>query len=113
MGCVEQSYFGYILATHDFQDISISSPSAGVVRVTGTYVEGSPSTGVLVIVSGESRSDTRYHMSSRDSHAVTIPGLAGGEYTVSVFVVEENGLPFERTAIIPQHLSVQTSMKAY
>ena len=103
----------YDSGTHDFQDISISSPSAGVVRVTGRFVEGSPATGVLVIVSGDS--GVTYHMSSRrgsGNHAVTIPGLAGGDYTVSVFVVEENGLPFERAAIVPEHLSVVTSENA-
>ena len=96
--------------THDLQGISISSPSAGVMSVIGRFVDHSPSTGILVIVSGDS--DTRYHMSSRcgsGSHEVTVSGLAGGEYTVSVFVVEENGLPFERAAIIPEHLSVENS----
>ena len=96
--------------THDLQDISISSPSAGVVRVTGRFVEGSPATGVLVIVSGDS--GIHYHNSSKSgsgSHEVTIPGLAGGDYAVSVFVVEENGLPSERAAIIPEHLSVEQS----
>ena len=80
------------------------------MRVSGRFVEGSPSTGVLVIASGDS--GVHYHISTRDggvSHAVTIPGLAGGEYTVSVFVVEENGLPFERAAMLPDHLSIETS----
>ena len=83
------------------------------MSVTGRFVERSQSTGVLVIVSGDS--GVTYHMSSRDSsdsHGVTIPGLAGGEYIVSVFVVKENGLPFERAAIIPEHQSVETSKRS-
>ena len=77
------------------------------MRVTGRFVEGSPATGVLVIVSGDS--GVIYYIGSRNDSEVTIPGLAGGEYTVSVFVVEENGLPFERAAIIPEHLLLETS----
>ena len=38
---------------------------------------------------------------------VSVPGLAGGEYGISVFVVEENGLPFERVATSPKLVAVE------
>ena len=40
---------------------------------------------------------------------VSVPGLASGEYGISVFVVEENGLPFERVATSPKLVTVETS----
>ena len=95
--------------THDFWNISIS-PFSGAVRVTGRYIEGSPATGVLVIVSGDS--DSYYHIATRDGSDIqeaTVTGIAGGEYSVSVFVVEENGLPFERAANLPSPLSMEES----
>ena len=103
---------GCYTGTHDFRDISIS-PFTGAVRVTGRFTEGSPATGVLVIVSGDS--DSYYHIATRDGSDIqeaTITGIAGGEYSVSVFVVEENGLPFERAATVPSHLSMEGSKQS-
>ena len=37
-----------------------------------------------------------------------IEDLAGGDYGVSVFVIEENGLPFERVVTRPKVVSVST-----
>ena len=65
-----------------------------------------------MIVSGDS--DSYYHIATRDGSDIqeaTITGIAGGEYSVSVFVVEENGLPFERAATVPSPLSVEESKR--
>ena len=97
--------------THDFRDISSSSLHPGEVRVTGSFTDDSTATGVLVIVIGDS--EVIYHKASRDGtdkiKETLITGLAGGEYSISVFVVEENGLPFERVATSPKLVAVETS----
>ena len=39
-----------LTGTHDLQNISVSSPLPGTVRVSGNFLQGSAATGVLVIV---------------------------------------------------------------
>ena len=79
--------------------------------MTGSFTDDSTATGVLVIVIGDS--EVIYHKASRDGtdkiKETLITGLAGGEYSISVFVVEENGLPFERVATSPKLVIVETS----
>ena len=76
--------------------------------MTGSFTDDSTATGVLVIVIGDS--EVIYHKASRDGtdkiKETLITGLAGGEYSISVFVVEENGLPFERVATSPKLVAV-------
>ena len=40
---------------------------------------------------------------------INVTDLLGGNYSISVFVVEENGLPFERVATSPKLVTVETS----
>ena len=35
-----------------------------------------------------------------------VSGLERGHYQVSIFVVEEGGLPFNRSAIVPQNITI-------
>ena len=91
---------------HDFQNISVSSPLPGQIRVTGDLIEGSTATGVLIIVYSQSNdSDIHYknseHEGQRTDLEVNIVGLTGNKYGVSVFVLED-GLPFSRAATSPQ-----------
>ena len=76
-----------------------------ILRVTGTLTNNSTATGVFVIVSSDY--EVIYHKATRkDSDKIietVISGLAGGEYSVSVFVVEDNRLPFGRVATLPQN----------
>ena len=101
----------YIYAgTHDIQNISVSSPQPGEVRVTGDFIDGSTATGVLaVIITNES--EIFYHFIERESNVVafdgTIQGVVGGEQNISFFVVEESGLPFNRTASMPKIVTVE------
>lgn len=37
----------------------------------------------------------------------TVAGLSVGQYGVSVFVLDENGLPFNRSASVPKRILVQ------
>ena len=108
--------------THDIQNISVSSPLPGQVRVTGDFIEGSTATGVLGIIVNVDHFEIRYHnviMVPKVNVTVTvlgmhvegvISGLAGGQYRISLFVVEENGLPFNRVATRPSRvISVEHS----
>ena len=103
--------FSYIVGTHDIQNISVTSPQPGEFRVTGDFIDGSTATGVLLIAIGDS--EVIYRKASRDGtdkiKETFITGLAGGEYSISVFVVEENGRPFERVATSPKVVAVETS----
>ena len=92
-----------------FQNIKTSSLNPGEVRVTGTFTNDPTATGVLVIVTSDS--EVIYHKVTREGSdeiiETVISGLAGGEYSVSVFVVEDNGLPFGRVATLPQLVAVE------
>ena len=80
--------------------------------MTGSFTGDSTATGVLVIVIGDSK--VIYHNASRDGtdkiKETLITGLAGGVYSISVFVVEENGLPFERVATSPKLVAVERGL---
>ena len=99
--------YAYV-GTHDIQNISVSSPQPGEVRVTGDFIDGSTATGVLVVIITES--EIFYHFVERGSNVEafndTIQGLVGGEHSISFFVVEESGLPFNRTASMPKVFTI-------
>ena len=104
----------YTLCTgsHDIQNISVSSPLTGQVRVTGYFIQGSTATGVLVIVYSQfDDSDIHYQSSERDGQVaenqIIVDQLTNGQYGVSVFVLD-NGLPFSRAAALPQLLQLNT-----
>jgi hypothetical protein len=96
--------------THDIQNIFVSSSSAGEISVTGNFVNGSTATAMLVIVYSDRFSEVYYMSSppsSQEGRVMTnIGGLPFGSYKASVFVVEENGLPFNRSATTPRSVSV-------
>ena len=72
--------------------------------MTGDFIDGSTATGLLIIIySLTNDSDVHYIAGGHNS------GLADSEYSISVFVVEENGLPFERVATSPKLVAVETS----
>ena len=100
--------------THEVQNISVSSPLPGQVRVTGDFVQGSVATGALVIVYSQSDDSDIYYQSSEhdDQHMeITVNELTGGQYGVSVFVLE-NGLPFSRAASLPWMLYINTTQQS-
>ena len=77
--------------------------------MTGEFIQGSSATGVLVtIVNG---TYIEHHLISRDDSGNgidgVISGLHGGQYTVSVFVISKDGLPFERAATKPRRITVK------
>ena len=88
--------------------MSIDSPSPGEIRFSGDFINGSKATGVLAVVLSTSK--VLYHLVQREGSGLhvddIITNVAGGDHVVSVFVVEENGLPFTRTASTPRVVSV-------
>ena len=102
----------YFKGTHDFQSVTVSSPSSGVIRVTGDFTNGSSATSVLIIIySTDNHNNIYYTISSLSTEGQTlvtnISGLPSGPYNVSVFVLEENGLPFNRSASTPRNVLVE------
>ena len=77
--------------------------------MTGDFVDGSSATGVLAIVN--SRMNTYYYLIRSDKLTLqeSLSGVVGGEYFVSVFLVEEDEMPFERAASKPRAVSVANS----
>ena len=94
--------------THDVQHISVSSPHPGSITVTGNLVNNTNATGVLIVVSNSS--DVQYIVDSpADLNVnVTLNVSTGGEYSVSVFALE-NGQPFPRVAALPRCVLVNRS----
>ena len=102
-------YYVYCLGTHDIQNISVTSPHPSEIRVTGNFIDGSTATGVLVvdlIPTATCELCYHYHLIQRNGEVTQVEGritdVVGGEHSISVFVVENNGLPFNRTASTPQ-----------
>ena len=89
----------------------MSSPSPGLIRVTGDFIDSSSATSVLAIIySADSRNNIYYVISPLSTEEETlmtnISGLPSGQYNVSVFVLEENDLPFNRSASTPRSVLV-------
>ena len=88
----------------------MSSPLPGTIRVTGDFIKESVASGVLVAIVNES-DHVKHHMIRRDGNKSEIDrnlsGLASGQYTVSVFIVDENDLPLGRAASRPRYVSVE------
>ena len=95
--------------THDIQNISVSSPQPGEVRVTGDFINRSIATGVLAVIITESQIFYHFVERGRNVEAFndTIQGVVGGEHSISFFVVEESGLPFNWTASMPKVVTVE------
>ena len=78
--------------------------------MTGDFIPGSLAIGILIVVySANNDSDTiKYHFIHRSNirRTITMTNLPSGQYKVSVFVVEGNGLPFKRSATTPRNLSL-------
>ena len=95
-----------LLGTHDIHNISVTSPMPGEIRVTGYLINGSSTIGILIIVYSISE-DTHvyYNFVPHDTEQQGVYDVAmdlqDGQYEVSVYVMEESGLPFKRAAARP------------
>ena len=103
----------HLIGTHDIQNISVTSPHPGEVRVTGELIDGSTATGALIIIySLTNDSDVHYEIITAGPGKtinVSVVGLNGGEYGVSTFALENGGLPFTRVAALPKTVQVTGS----
>ena len=90
------------------QDISIISLSAGTIRITGNFIPDSPAAGIVVAVLNSSI--ISFYLLRREGNQLDNEGIVsnirGGQHMVSVFIVSQTGLPFTRTATIPQNVVV-------
>ena len=94
--------------TYDIQNVSITSPFPGQIRVTFDFINGSTASGVLTIAySLINNSVVLYSLASMHSteqkieDVISDSELPTGLYGVSVFVVNESGFPFPRVAATP------------
>ena len=100
--------------THEIQ-VLVTTDHLGHVVVSGTCIEGSTTIGMLVIVySLISDSDITYLqlnncLSDMQNTTIKFRPSSRNLYTVSVFAVEQNGLPFNRSAIKPKVLSIDAN----
>ena len=86
----------------------------GKIRVVGDFISGSLAIGILVIVYSPNNGTTiQYWFIPRSATSIpmtVVSGLPGGHFTATVFVVEDNGLPFSRSAMAPINISVCEGM---
>ena len=75
--------------------------------MTGDFIPGSLAIGILIVVYSADN-NIKYHFvhCSNIHRTITMTNLPSGQYKVSVFVVEENGLPFNRSATTPRNISL-------
>ena len=94
----------FCLGTHEFQNISVNSTAPGEIVVSGDFTTSSEAIGVLIITySLNNDSDIHYTFVPRPINGQkSVIGLSSDQYNVSVFVIEGNGLPFNRSASRPR-----------
>jgi hypothetical protein len=95
--------------SHDFQNITMSSSRRGEISVTGDFIPDSSAIGILIVAySADSDTNIDYNFIHRSSiHTTTsMSSLPSGQYEVSVFVMEGNGLPFNKSATAPRNVSL-------
>jgi hypothetical protein len=90
------------------QDISITGSFSDTIRITGNFIPDSPAAGVVVAVL--SISEVSFYLLRRERNRLHNEGILsnvrGGQHMVSVFVMDQTGLPFNKAATIPQNVVV-------
>ena len=84
----------------------MSTFSPGGVTVAGDFISGSLAIGILVIVYANDLNIRYDFIPHSEIPKAFVTSLPDGRYEVSVFVVEENGSPFRRSATIPRNVSL-------
>ena len=108
--CLFSCLYASLPGTHAIQNISVSSPLSGQVRVTGDFVQGSTATGVLIIVYTLINDSDIHYISDNTNHSVDVrvSGLSGTEYNISTYTLEDD-LPFSRAVGLPKNVSLNNS----
>ena len=83
----------------------------------GGTIDGSTMIGMLVIIYSVSEdSDVYYNFVPHDTKQqgvyAVVTELPGGQYEVSVYVMEESGLPFQRAAATPKSVLINGNLLA-
>ena len=92
------------IGTHDIQNISVTFPTSGELKITGYIIDRSNVTGMLAILYSK---DSVYYLRVMGNNRIiqaTLTGLSDYNY-ISVFEIEENGLPFHSVATKPISLT--------
>ena len=94
------------IGTHLIQKVLVRSPQSGEIRVTG-LVDDIITTGVLIIVYSLTDDRNVQYVAQNNGQIfdITVVGLAGTEYGVSVFSLED-GMPFSRVVTFPSVLHI-------
>ena len=83
--------------------------------MTGDLIDGSATTGILIITYTLTDDSTihynfvPYEAKQRGDYIVAM-GLPGGQYEVSIYVMEESGFPFKRAAATPRSVWVNGNL---
>ena len=93
------------------QDISIASPSAGTIWISGNFIPDSPAAGIIVAILTTSQTSVSFYRLRREENQLDNEGVlsnisSSGQHMVTVFVVDSIGLPFNRAATRPQNVMV-------
>lgn len=101
-----------LLGTHDFQIVSSNSPESGTIIISGYFINGSMGAGVLFILFSPSQENNVMYIKvlradNQQRIQTIINGLTRCMYIISVYVLDDAGIPFERTAITPRNVSVE------
>ena len=85
----------------------MSSGAPGELYVTASFLTNTSAVGMLAIVySTENDSNIHYTEARLPQTEIHLTGLSGSAYSTSVFTIEENGLPFNRTAHYLRELNI-------
>lgn len=103
--------------SHDIQNIMVYSPNSSQIHVSGTLVKGATAIGmVLIVYTLDLVNQNVYYFEvlkkstlvpNNNNITTTVMGLSAGQYGVSVFILEDGGLPFNRSASVPKSVFVQ------
>ena len=85
----------------------MTSVAPGELRVTSDFISNTSAVGMLAIVySNKNDSDIHYTEARLLQTEIHLTGLSGSTYSISVFILEENGLPFIRAAHFLQEINI-------
>ena len=101
------STIDFCIGTHSVQNISMRSNKPGELAVTGDFITNTSALGMLAIVySTVNDSDIHYTEARLPQTEISLTGLSGNAYSVSAFVIEKTGLPFNRVATSPKEIAI-------
>ena len=107
----------YFEGTHEFQWLSFTS-NFGIYNISGYFIDGSEATGILTVafqplVKGEFDISYILTMRSLGKKSLNFPiGKTSNNSNhiieVSIFTIENDGLPFNRSVSSPKRVSATT-----